>query len=90
MGRAARGEEHAAADELREILREAAERGDHPHHRDARREHIFSRPDVGQAGKRNADEEIADDRGGAAKEAELTSVSPKSSLICSASMPNTV
>ena len=71
MGRAARGEEDAAADELHEILREAAERGDQPDQGDAARQHIFSRPDVGEAGKRDADEEIADDRGRAAEEAEL-------------------
>ena len=71
MGRAARGEEDAAADELHEILRETAERGDQPDDGDAAGQHIFARPDVGQAGERDADEQIADDRGRPADEAEL-------------------
>ncbi len=70
--RATRADEQPRADELAEILREAAKRGDRADERDASGQDIFARKDVDQTGQRHAEQDEGDQRSPALHEAEHT------------------
>src|SRR5207248_7742945 len=79
MRRAARADQHAAHEQLDEVLREPAERGDAADESDAPGEHVLARVQVHQARQRDPDQHVEDDVGGPQEEADRKSTRLNSS-----------
>src|SRR6266513_1798368 len=71
MRRAARADQHAAHEQLHEVLREPAERGDAADESDAPGEHVLARVQVHQARQGDPDQHVEDNVGGPQEEAKL-------------------